>query len=450
MSTNSPDATIPRSGPFDVAVIGAGAAGLAAAQRIGAAGLSVVVLEARDRVGGRIHTLRLPGWAVPIEAGAEFIHGEAAEIRNLVQAAGMTIDMTGDAAWGFFDGRLEPLQFDDSWKDVFARLEKHANDNLSFAAFLREHCADLPAAEIRMATGYVEGFNAADSRDISSQWLLEADRASGAGGDAGSQRIPAGYDGILSSLAEALRPPLADLRLGRVVKEIRWREGALTLDIVSPDGASLETVDAACAVITLPLGVLSMPAETIGGVRFEPDIQEQRAAWAKLRMGPVVKAALHFPRKFWIDATLESLSFLHVPEGDFPTFWVVPAEEAGILVAWAGGPAAERLTGQPHSEIIGRAVDELARVFNRSAAALAESLVGWHVADWPTDPFSRGAYSYVAVGGIEAGRQLSQPVAETLFFAGEATHSILNGTVAGALASGYRAAEQVIGRKRPG
>src|SRR5262245_60679857 len=105
---------------FDVVVIGAGAAGLAAGQKLAAAGRSVVVVEARDRIGGRIQTLRLAGWPHPIEAGAEFVHGEPAETWNLIRAAGLATYHIDGARLHLERGRLETLDFKRTWGKITA------------------------------------------------------------------------------------------------------------------------------------------------------------------------------------------------------------------------------------------------------------------------------------------------------------------------------------------
>src|SRR5262245_46435047 len=106
----------------DVVVIGAGAAGLACAQRVACAGRSVVVVEARDRIVGRIHTLRPAGWPHPIEAGAEFIHGEPQETWNLIRAGGLSTYAASEESWQAADGRLRPFEFGPLWQKVFGRL----------------------------------------------------------------------------------------------------------------------------------------------------------------------------------------------------------------------------------------------------------------------------------------------------------------------------------------
>src|SRR5438105_13339033 len=131
----------------DTVVIGAGAAGLAAANRLSAAGQTVTVIEARERIGGRVHTLRLAGWQVPVEAGAEFIHGQPEETWNAVRAAGLAAYEVSESHWYSPDGRPRPLEFDKVWETIFGRLEQVASEDLSFADFLRQQCSDLTAEE---------------------------------------------------------------------------------------------------------------------------------------------------------------------------------------------------------------------------------------------------------------------------------------------------------------
>jgi len=130
----------------------------------------------------------------------------------------------------------------------------------------------------------------------------------------------------------------------------------------------------------------------------------------------------------------------------FPTWWTQLPMRVPLLVGWSGGPAAERLADKSEDEILSAALGALCRMLGTTESFLRERLAASYVADWHADPFARGAYSYVPVGGLDAMKQLAQPVENTLFFAGEATHHEgQSGTVSAALATGYRAAREVIG-----
>ena len=178
--------------------------------------------------------------------------------------------------------------------------------------------------------------------------------------------------------------------------------------------------------------------------------KEKRDAMAHLAMGHVFRVTLQFRERFWagFKPTTESLgnmAFLFSRQGWFPTWWTTMPRKLPLLTAWAPFPAAERLAGRPKEFIVEKAVDSLSRLIGEPGDNLKQLLVDayWH--DWQSDPFSRGAYSYVCVGGDRAEETMGTPLEGTLFFAGEATDiSGHNGTVHGAIASGLRAAKEIL------
>jgi monoamine oxidase len=139
------------------------------------------------------------------------------------------------------------------------------------------------------------------------------------------------------------------------------------------------------------------------------------------------------------------MSFLTVPGEVFGTWWTSYPIFAPLLTGWVAGPRAAPLASQPDSAIIGEALAALARILGVPGQKLEAELEGGHVHNWSTDPFSYGAYSYVRVGGSEAPRRLGEPVAGTLFFAGEATNGDGHtGTVHGAIATANRAVDEIV------
>jgi monoamine oxidase len=136
--------------------------------------------------------------------------------------------------------------------------------------------------------------------------------------------------------------------------------------------------------------------------------------------------------------------FLQISEKPLPVWWTAP-EAAPILTGWAGGPRAEQLAGMSDRELLRLAVESLAGGLGIGSEEVRQRVREhwWH--DWTTDRFTRGAYSYVGVGGTGSHELLSRPVERTLFFAGEATCGEgLNATMEGALRSGRRAAAQLL------
>ena len=404
----------------DVIVIGAGAAGLAAAVDLERAGLTVLCLEARGRIGGRIFTLRDPLSPVPIELGAEFVHGSPPETLELARAGALALcDVTFHPSDG---DRNEKM-----W-DVFELVEKYDGPDESWTDFLAHTEADDDAK--RAATRYVEGFNAADARVISIASIQQDQRAGAEIDDDRQFRILNGYDRIPGMLAKELN----NIHLNSIVESVAWERGQVSIS-VRERSAPLK---ARAAVITLPVGVLQR-----GDVRFAPELA---LAANDIANGQVFRVTFLFRERFWdrID-NLRDAGFFFTEVPTFPTWWTTLPVRAPILTAWSAGPRNEHLMGRSREEVAGEASAALASFTGLARAAIEDLTRSWHFHDWHADPFSRGAYSYARAGHLDARRQLATPIENTLFFAGEATETEgRSGTVHGAIATGRRAALEVI------
>jgi monoamine oxidase len=344
-------------------------------------------------------------------------------------------------------GQWERVEnFWQSMNGIFARIR--GGRDRSFADFLRTQRGLSPRLK-EMALAFVEGFDAAHADRISALALREESD----GSDFKQFRIADGYDAVIGWLRAGLDPERATIRLGTAVTEIAWRRGEVTVHVddvgrvLNPstaEGGRFAAVDglrtrptsihAAAAVITVPAGVLKSP-DTI---RFTPVLHDKQRALDRIEVGHVVKLVLRFRRRFWDDFT-----FAHCDDPHFPTWWTTAPVRAPLMTGWAGGHAADRLLAEGGDAIVDRGVSALASILGVSRRRVASMLDAAHVHDWQADPFSRGAYSYAGVGGSNAHRALAKPVADTLFFAGEAT-SDQTGTVAGAIESGRRAARQIL------
>jgi monoamine oxidase len=431
-------------------------AGLSAARALSDEGLSVIVLEARDRIGGRIFTRRISSFPVPIELGAEFIHGEPREIWDVVDAAGLTAVEVPDSHWQSLDGALKESAFWPRWESIVRQMREAGAPDQSFRRFIEERCggAEDELETKRLALDYVEGFNAADAGRISVAALVAME-----GGADVAYRVLNGYGSLADWLLAGCDPRRVTPRLGVVANEIRWSRGRVEVIASSRDGQTLPSFRAERAVITLPLGVLQAPPGALGAVRFEPELKEKQEAVGKLVMGNVAKVVLRFSERFWerggfhtapAGGRLPPLGFLHASDENFPTWWTSMPVRAPIITGWAGGPAADRLALRGEDFVVNRALDSLSRMFGPRREKLAELLVACYTRDWQADPYARGGYSYIPVGGLEAPRLLAAPVEDTLFFAGEATDGAgQNGTVHGAMESGRRAAAEIIKGRNP-
>lgn len=437
----------------DVLVLGAGVAGLAATARLKEAGRRVLVVEARDRTGGRIHTLHDPRWPLPVELGAEFLHGRDPDLGTFLAKHDLVAYECGERHWFQADRRLRPLE--DIWSDVDAVLSKmpqRAKRDQSFDEFLRRRKRRLPGpAKVALARLYVEGFHAADTGRIGVQSLVRAGKLEEKVDSQRQHRLVKGYDGLVQALVATLGQE--NLRLASPVTQIEWRRNQVRFHI--DDGRRpASTLTAPQAVITLPVGVLQATPGTPGAVRFRPEIASHLAAARQLAMGPVVKVALLFRNAFWETDALPNvprggrlidMTFMHSPRAPVRTWWTFLPIRSRVLMGWAGGPAGQRLSGLPETEILRQALRSLTILLGCSQAKLRKLLEAHVVADWQKDPYARGAYTSVPVGATDAMKHLAAPVEGTLFFAGEGTHHDgLYATVPGAYRSGLRAADEIL------
>ncbi len=190
-------------------------------------------------------------------------------------------------------------------------------------------------------------------------------------------------------------------------------------------------------------------------MRFAPELPaEKQLAIDHLAMGKVIRVTLRFRERFWENLppphsknskTLDQLQFLITEDEWFPTWWTTFPEKVPLLTGWAPFRSAELLSGKDEAFVIERAVSSLSSVLKVNKQELKDLLQAGYFHDWQSDPFSRGAYSYVKVGGDCAQKELGSPLEHTLFFAGEASDVTgQHGTVHGAIASGHRAAQQIL------
>jgi monoamine oxidase len=423
-----------------VIVVGAGAAGLAAGRALARAGLAVTVLEARPRTGGRVDTRQDARLGVPVERGAEFVHGRPPEVLRLAREAGVHLKEIGGRTAAFQRGRLRPAD----------RAFEHMQELLAwpggegpFSGVLRSARARRwSALERALAAEFTEGYYLAAPARQSRAALRAMTEAEEEIGADQAWRAAEGQAALLAPLSRAIERG-GELRLSTLVTAVRWRPGSVEVRARGASGAPLRPLRADRLVVTLPAGLLAG-----GAVRFQPALTAHAAAAARLDMGAVVKVLLRFRAPFWHRRQGRApgwpdLAFALVPGAAVPTWWTLQPLEAPVLVGWAGGPAAMRLTGRP-SAALEQGLRVLAAAFGRPRGELEDLLDAAEVVDWRADPLAGGAYAAFPPGTAGVPEALARPLAGTIFFAGEATTLRAAGTVHGAIESGERAARQVI------
>lgn len=431
----------------DVLIIGAGVAGLAAAGKLSQAGVRVLVVEARDRIGGRVLTAHPPGLEVAVELGAEFVHGRPPQTFDLIESGGLTVSPVEGEPFYSDEQAVGQSNFWGRIEKVLKTMKQTASPNQSFDAFVRAlRDPAISEDDKRAACMFVRGFHAAHPEQISVQSLIEGMEAEAQIDGDSSFRLPQGYDRLVGILDRKRAPANSRIELNTPATLVRWKAGRVELEAVRADG-STANFSAPRLLSTLPLGLVNAAKNSLS---FDPPLAEKASAISKLRVGHVIRVTMVFRRRFWAEIqgdgrSLEEMNFLFSRDSVFPTWWTLMPLEAPVLTGWSPADAAERLSELSDPEICEQAVQALARVLHISIQRVRHELVKAYTHNWQTDPCSRGAYSYVAEGGSEVQREFAAPLKNTLYFAGEATNfEGHHGTVHGAIASGYRAADEIL------
>jgi len=421
----------------DIAVIGAGAAGLMATSELKRMGFDVVCLEAANRVGGRILTIHDPMSPIAIELGAEFVHGLPEEIWSWIHRAGLGAYERSVTALHLQNGHV---QHRTPTGELADRLLKNAEGKRgaeeSFEQLLSRsrYNSDIKS----WARIHIEGFNAARSELVSVNALVkDGNAAKKIEGDR-LFRLPGGYDCLIDAILHSIPDYHQTVHLDSIVGKIRWRRGKVDMEYRSAlDGQPLR-LRCRKAIITVPLGVLQAKRPGVGAIEFDPIPAAAMKAAAALRFGQVYRITLRFAEAFWENRdAFKRSGFWISKEPSFGTWWNSHPFMAPVLTGWMAGSAAERFRSHSRSSIEREAIQRLGRVLH----CKIPTPLAFYFHNWCADPLFRGAYSYVPVNAASARQRLSTPLEDTLYFAGEAAARNGNaGTVHGALSSGKRAA----------
>lgn len=431
--------------PESIVVVGAGIAGLAAAQALQSAGAKVIVLEARNRIGGRIWTVR-DRESTAFDLGAQWIVGTAGnpivDLAQHLRLSTVTTDWYSLALYASSGERLQGVHqrsLENRLRAMLSvvnscrlqdrvagkpdrSLQEAITEACGTQLLSAQHAAEL---DFIMSTD-IEHELGADLSDLSLYCWDEEGRLDGA-----ELLLPEGYDRIIVHLAVDI-----DIRRQHVVTQIVT--GSREITIVTNRG----TFSADRCLVTVPLGVLQH-----GDITFIPDLPiAKRAAIGKLRMGTLHKTFLRFPEVFWPDEQV--IGHLPPEHGKWPWFVnLAQVTERPILLGLNAGAYGRQLEDLSDEKIVAEAMVVLRRLFGQHIP----TPIGWRMSRWTTDPFARGCYSHIPPGASGGDYDaLAAPIADRLCFAGEATARSYAGTVHGAFLSGLREASRLARLSRLG
>ncbi len=422
---------------IDVIVIGAGAAGLMAAYTLAQQGKKIIVLEARDRCGGRIHTVNQDPH---FELGAEFIHGNLPVTLNLLQTAGIKYHHAGGEMWEYKNGSFKIGEnVIPDWDKLMEKLNALQQDCTMTEFLQREFGGDEYAALRSSVNKYIAGYDTADPNKASAlalknEWQNEDEDA--------QYRIDGGYHEMIKFLMDAIISAGGEIYLHARINVVQWQKDNVA--VVAVDGM---TYYAKCVLIALPLGVLQKST-----VKFEPPVPQQETALQGMGYGAIIKVLLQFKEIFWEDEQTRKLTGKDPKQMAFilsdekiPTWWTQAPVHNNVLTGWLGGPAAAAKKNVNKDDLLTDAIQSLANIFKRSADELKNKLQLAHIVNWTADPYTCGSYAYDTVKSESSRQLLNKGIDETLFFAGEYLYSgPAMGTVEAALASGQTTANKIL------
>lgn len=432
IQTSTVQANVPMLAKKRIIVIGAGLAGLAAAKSLQAQGHEVVVLEGRARIGGRIWTSTK--WAdMPLDLGATWIHGVTGNpLTTLAQTLkakqfatsydnSICYNTSGKALSSAEEAALEKLR-----KQVFQAIKQaqnQASDSSVRAAVDSLFISSTPANQRLInfiLSGNIEQEYAGSASKLSAYWYDAAKAFQGQ-----DALFAQGFRLITNYLAQGL-----NIKLGQTVKTINWQQAPLKVVTNQAEFVADQVL------VTLPLGVLQAKK-----VQFLPDLPTaKQTAIAKLGMGVLNKCYLRFNKAFW-PTDVDWLEYIPQQAGAW-TEWVsfMRTAKMPILLGFNAAERGKAIEAWTDQQIVASAMQTLKTIYGSAIPAP----VDYQITRWASDPFALGSYSYNPVGATPTMRkELAKPVANKLFFAGEASESDYFSTAHGAYLSGLRAAKEM-------
>jgi monoamine oxidase len=417
---------------YDIIIIGAGAAGLMAASELSKKGKTVLILEGRDRIGGRVHSIIEN--EIMYEAGAEFIHGNLPLTLGLLKEFGISYSRNAGEMGRSKNGKwIRENDFMKGWDLLIEKMGKLKRD-IDLKSFLDLNFKGLKYRNLRdSATRFAQGFdlvdiNRASTIELFKEWKNE---------EHDSYRIDLGYGALMDSLLERAKTNNAAILLNQTVKQILWQKNN-----VQAITANNKIFRAKKILITVPVPLLQNEANE-AGIDLLPNPGKLKEAFQQIGFGSVIKVVLSFKIPFWLKGN-KPLGFI-ISDQPIPTWWTLTSGSTHVVTGWLGEPYAKIWSIKTDDAITTMALTSLSVIFGLSLRSIKAHVDKSYVFNWQKDPFALGGYSYLLPSSKGPKKLLMQPVEGTLFFAGEALYQgRFPGTVEAALWSGKTVSEKLL------
>jgi monoamine oxidase len=399
-----------------IIIIGAGAAGLMAAKELSVHGYAVTILEAKDNPGGRICTDIHNKFGMPVEPGAEFIHGKLKLTTQLLKEGNISYSAVNGNILRVIDGKInKPNNSDEQWDELMQRMNELKED-VTIHDFLQTYFSDDKYAQLRRSVqDFAEGFDLADITKaavtpLKKEWEHEEEI---------QYRVDGGYIKLITYLVNTCTINNVTIHYNCCAETIEWHKDAVTITTKED-----KKFVAAKLIVTVSLGVFQA-----GNLKFTPSIPEYVQAANTIGFGAVIKILLQFNQSFWKEKS-KGAGFILSNEA-IPTWWLQLPVQNNLLTGWLGGPKAFAHKHSTNEEII-------------LLALLQQQLLHHAVYSWCNDKYTLGGYSYNTLSSEHAKTVLNTPVENTIFFAGEALYrGDEQATVEAALQSGLTVASLI-------
>ncbi len=422
---------------YDVIIIGGGAAGLMAAKLLSADGGKILLLEAKNRLGGRIY--RVEDFSFPAEGGAEFIHGKLKTTFDLIKEASLKKEKIKGQFCRHEKGKWNASNDIVPHWDLLLRKLKSCEKDISIDLFLSEYFHAKKYETLRKQfRRYIEGYDAADPKNTSVIAIRKEMEAE----DEDQFRPSPDYYALINFLKETFLKNNGIIKTGEPVVKITQ---GVNIEVRTTVGRYL------CKklIIAVPVGVLQSRKSEKSYINFPPILKNYISAAKKIGNGGVIKFLLEFDEAFWLEKRFLNEKKIPAPSYIFadtiiPTWWTQYPSKKPLLTGWIAGPSSYKMKNYSEKKLRKLSIQSLSNIFSMSLTELEIRLKKMIIINWNREPYFLGGYSYPTPATDSAQKFIRKPFENAIYFTGEYIAENSSSTVDAALQSGIYVAHQIL------